>query len=115
MTRVKRGYIARRRRNRIRLFASGFKGSHSKQFRAAKQQKQRALISAKGDRIKRKRAFRRLWIARINAAVRFYGVSYSKFVHCMYKNQLPLNRKTLAQMATLHNPCFSTISQKIVA
>nr|ANZ53618.1 ribosomal protein L20 [Gnetum gnemon] len=114
MTRVKRGFTARRRRNKILTFASGFQGSHSKQFRVAKQQKKRALISAERDRMKRKRDFRRLWIARINAAVRFSGLSYNQFVYCMYKNRLSQNRKNLAQIATLCTPFFSTFSQKIM-
>ena len=114
MTRVKRGFIARRRRNKIITFASGFQGSHSKQFRVAKQQKKRALISAERDRMKRKRIIRRLWIARINAAARFSGLSYSQFVYCMYKNRLCPNRKNLAQIATLCHKFFYIFSQKIM-
>nr|AKH66235.1 ribosomal protein L20 [Ephedra torreyana] len=115
MTRVKRGYITRRRRNKNLAFASGFHGSHSKQFRAAKQQKQKALTSAKHDRLKQKRNFRCLWIVRINAAVRRLGVPYNKYINCMYKKRLPSNRKTLAQIATLENNSFYIISKNILA
>ncbi|GFP98069.1 50S ribosomal protein l20 chloroplastic [Phtheirospermum japonicum] len=70
MTRIKRGYIARRRRTQIRLFASSFRGAHSRLTRTITQQKIRALVSAHRDRDKQKRNFRRLWIARINAVIR---------------------------------------------
>ena len=77
MTRIKRGYIARRRRTKIRLFASSFRGAHSRLTRTITQQKIRALVSAHRDRDRKKRDFRRLWITRINAVIRERGVSYS--------------------------------------
>ena len=103
MTRIKRGYIARRRRTKIRLFASTFRGAHSRLTRTITQQKIRALVSAHRDRDRQKRDFRRLWITRINAAIRERGVyyNYSKFIHDLYKRQLLLNRKILAQVDTL--------------
>nr|QVL26136.1 ribosomal protein L20 [Macbridea alba] len=115
MTRIKRGCIARRRRTKIRLFASSFRGSHSRLTRTITQQKIRALVSAHRDRDKQKRNFRRLWITRINAVIREAGVfnSYSKFIHDLYKNQLLLNRKILAQMAISNRNCFSMISNEI--
>nr|YP_010138406.1 ribosomal protein L20 [Torreya fargesii var. yunnanensis]QPO90346.1 ribosomal protein L20 [Torreya fargesii var. yunnanensis] len=114
MTRVKRGYIAQKRRKNILAFVSGSRGTHSKLFRIANQQKMRALISAHRDRIKRKRDFRRLWITRINAASRANGVSYNRFIQFLYKRQLLTNRKTLAQLAILDSNCFYMILEKIL-
>nr|AMQ33323.1 ribosomal protein L20 [Stenogyne sessilis] len=115
MTRIKRGYIARRRRTKIRLFASSFRGSHSRLTRTITQQKIRALVSAHRDMDKQKRNFRRLWITRINAVIReervFY--SYSKFINDLYKKQLLLNRKILAQMAISNRNCLYMISNEI--
>ena len=103
MTRIKRGYIARRRRIKIRLFASSFRGAHSRLTRTITQQRIRALVSAHRDRDRKKRDFRRLWITRINAVIRGIGVSdsYSRLIHNLYKKQLLLNRKILAQVDTL--------------
>nr|UZT28166.1 ribosomal protein L20 [Caryopteris forrestii] len=115
MTRIKRGYIARRRRTKIRLFASSFRGSHSRLTRTITQQKIRALVSAHRDRDKQKRNFRRLWITRINAVIREKGVSdsYSKLIHNLYKRRLLLNRKILAQIAISNRNCFYMISNEI--
>nr|YP_009512032.1 ribosomal protein L20 [Araucaria angustifolia]AXI97959.1 ribosomal protein L20 [Araucaria angustifolia] len=113
MTRVKRGYIARKRRKKILTFVSGSRGAHSKLFRTANQQKNRALVSAHRDTSKKKRDLRRLWITRINAASRANGVSYNKFIQYLYKRQLLLNRKTLAQIAVLDSNCFSIIFKNI--
>nr|YP_009109227.1 ribosomal protein L20 [Corallorhiza wisteriana]AIW51696.1 ribosomal protein L20 [Corallorhiza wisteriana] len=115
MTRVKRGYTARRRRKKIRLFASTFKGAHSRFTRTTTQQRMRALVSSHRDRSRKKRDFRRLWITRINAVTRedrlFY--SYSLFIHNLYKRQLLLNRKILVQIALSNKNCFDIISNKI--
>nr|YP_009654530.1 ribosomal protein L20 [Pogostemon cablin]ANQ46341.1 rpl20 [Pogostemon cablin]QCH39816.1 ribosomal protein L20 [Pogostemon cablin]QCH39903.1 ribosomal protein L20 [Pogostemon cablin]QDH52516.1 ribosomal protein L20 [Pogostemon cablin]QDH52603.1 ribosomal protein L20 [Pogostemon cablin] len=115
MTRIKRGYIARKRRTKIRLFASSFRGSHSRLTRTITQQKIRALVSADRDRDKQKIHFRRLWITRINAVIRegivFY--SYSKLIHDLYKKQLLLNRKILAQIAISNRNCLYMISNEI--
>nr|UFK62307.1 ribosomal protein L20 [Clerodendrum cyrtophyllum] len=115
MTRIKRGYIARRRRTKIRLFASSFRGSRSRLTRTITQQKIRALVSAHRDRDKQKRNFRRLWITRINAVIREGGVSYSysKLIHNLYKRRLLLNRKILAQIAISNRNCFYMISNEI--
>nr|YP_010233213.1 ribosomal protein L20 [Centranthera grandiflora]QSX28416.1 ribosomal protein L20 [Centranthera grandiflora] len=115
MTRIKRGYIARRRRTKIRLFASSFLGAHSRRTRTITQQKIRALVSAHRDRDKQKRNFRRLWIARINAVIREGEVYYiySKFIHDLYKRQLLLNRKILAQIAISNRNCLYMISNEI--
>nr|YP_010365043.1 ribosomal protein L20 [Hippophae tibetana]QGW14966.1 ribosomal protein L20 [Hippophae tibetana]UNZ11656.1 ribosomal protein L20 [Hippophae tibetana] len=116
MTRIKRGYIARRRRTKIRLFASSFRGAHSRLTRTITQQKIRALVSAHRDRGRQKRDFRRLWITRINAVIRsndkYY--SYSSFIHNLYKRQLLLNRKILAQIAILNRNCLYMISNEII-
>nr|YP_009938637.1 ribosomal protein L20 [Verbascum phoeniceum]YP_009947157.1 ribosomal protein L20 [Verbascum chinense]YP_010023244.1 ribosomal protein L20 [Verbascum thapsus]YP_010413252.1 ribosomal protein L20 [Verbascum brevipedicellatum]YP_010413339.1 ribosomal protein L20 [Verbascum sinaiticum]YP_011015371.1 ribosomal protein L20 [Verbascum blattaria]YP_011015457.1 ribosomal protein L20 [Verbascum chaixii]YP_011015543.1 ribosomal protein L20 [Verbascum songaricum]AKZ23586.1 ribosomal protein L20 [Ver len=115
MTRIKRGYIARRRRTKIRLFASSFRGAHSRLTRTITQQKIRALVSAHRDRDKQKRNFRRLWITRINAVIREGGVSYSysKLINDLYKRQLLLNRKILAQIAISNKNCLYMISNEI--
>lgn len=115
MTRVKRGYIARRRRTKIRLFASTFIGAHSRLTRTITQQKMRALVSSHRDRGRQKRDFRRLWITRINAVIREKGVSYSysKLIHDLYKRQLLLNRKILAQIAISNRNCLYMISNEI--
>nr|WEV91801.1 ribosomal protein L20 [Stephanotis volubilis] len=116
MTRIRRGYIARRRRTKMRLFASSLRGAHSKLTRTITQQKIRALFSAHRDRGSQKRNFRRLWITRINAVIREKGVSYSysRLIHDLYKGRLLLNRKILAQIAILNRDCLYTISNKII-
>nr|AWI72689.1 ribosomal protein L20 [Leptadenia albida] len=116
MTRISRGYIARRRRTKMRLFASSFRGAHSKRTRTITQQTIKALFSAHRDRGSQKRIFRRLWITRINAVIRERGVSYnySRLIHDLYKEQLLLNRKILAQMAILNRDCLYMISNEII-
>src|SRR5579871_2025922 len=106
MTRVKRGYIARKRRKNIFTLTSGFQGAHSKLFRTANQQGMRALASSYRDRSKRKRDYRRLWITRINAAARTHGISYNKLIQNLYQNKI-LNKKTF-----LEANCFQK-SQKM--
>nr|YP_009442129.1 ribosomal protein L20 [Emmenopterys henryi]ATN40335.1 ribosomal protein L20 [Emmenopterys henryi] len=120
MTRIRRGYIARRRRTKIRLFASSFRGAHSRLTRTITQQKIRALVSARRDRNSKKRNFRRLWIIRINAVIRERVVegavsySYSRLIHDLYKRQLLLNRKILAQIAISNRNCLYMISNEII-
>nr|QBS50127.1 ribosomal protein L20 [Syringa pubescens subsp. microphylla]QSQ71712.1 ribosomal protein L20 [Syringa pubescens subsp. microphylla] len=116
MTRIKRGYIARRRRTKTRLFASSFRGAHSKLTRIITQQTIRALVSTHRDRDKQKRNFRRLWITRINAVIRekVVSYSYSKLIHDLYKRQLLLNRKILAQIAISNRNCLYMISNEII-
>lgn len=116
MTRIKRGYIARRRRTKIRLFASTFRGAHSRLTRTMTQQKMRALVSAHRDRGRQKRDFRRLWITRINAVIRENRISYSysRLIHDLHKGQLLLNRKILAQIAILNRNCLYMISNEII-
>nr|YP_009570805.1 ribosomal protein L20 [Limonium tenellum]QBC67898.1 ribosomal protein L20 [Limonium tenellum]QKN99051.1 ribosomal protein L20 [Limonium sinense]QVX31508.1 ribosomal protein L20 [Limonium tetragonum]USS60575.1 ribosomal protein L20 [Limonium aureum] len=116
MTRVIRGYIARRRRTKMRSFVSSFRGAHSKCIRIIAQQQIRALFSSHRDRDKKKINFRRLWITRINAAIRETKIyySYSKFIHDLYKRQLIFNRKILAQIAILNRNCLYRISDEII-
>ena len=116
MTRIKRGCIARRRRTKIRLFASSFRGAHSRLTRTITQQKIRALFSAYRDRGRQKRDFRRLWITRINAVIRGKSVyyNYNRLIHNLYKRQLLLNRKILAQIAILNRNCLYMISNEII-
>nr|YP_010559018.1 ribosomal protein L20 [Euphorbia neogossweileri]YP_010559761.1 ribosomal protein L20 [Euphorbia neoglaucescens]YP_010583576.1 ribosomal protein L20 [Euphorbia pseudomollis]UED20375.1 ribosomal protein L20 [Euphorbia neogossweileri]UED21280.1 ribosomal protein L20 [Euphorbia neoglaucescens]UGV22396.1 ribosomal protein L20 [Euphorbia pseudomollis] len=115
MTRIRRGYIARRRRTKIRLFVSSFRGAHSRLTRSITQQKIRALVSAHRDRDRQKITFRRLWVTRINAIIRENRVSYSysRLINNLYKRQLLLNRKILAQIAILNRNCLYTISNDI--
>ncbi|NJK33897.1 MAG: 50S ribosomal protein L20 [Oscillatoriales cyanobacterium SM2_2_1] len=111
MTRVKRGNVARKHRKKILKLAKGFRGSHSKLFRTANQQVMKALRYAYADRRKRKRDFRRLWITRINAAVRMQGLSYSQFAGKLKKADIQLNRKMLAQLAVLDPAAFKHVVQ----
>nr|QWM94192.1 ribosomal protein L20 [Bupleurum sikangense] len=116
MTRIRRGYVARRRRTKIRLFASSFRGAHSRLTRTITQQRIRALVSSHRDRDRQKRNFRRLWITRINAAIREIGVSYSysRLIHDLYKKKVLLNRKILAQLAISNKNCIYMISNEII-
>ena len=109
MARVKRGNVARKRRNKILKLAKGFRGSHSKLFRTANQQVMKALRYAYRYRRNRKRDFRRLWITRINAASRMHGVSYSQLIGQLKKADIEINRKMLAQMAVLDPDGFASV------
>lgn len=103
MARVKRGNVARNRRKKVLKITKGFQGSLSKLFRPAHQVMLHALKYAYRDRRRRKRDFRSLWIARINAGLGATGVSYSKFIGQANKKNVTLNRKVLASLA-IHNP-----------
>lgn len=109
MARVKRGNVARKRRNKVLKLAKGFRGSHHRLFRTANQQVMKALRYAYADRRKRKRDFRRLWIARINAAARMHGMSYSQLMGGLKKADIQLNRKMLSQMAILDPASFQKV------
>lgn len=109
MARVKRGNVARKRRNKILKLAKGFRGSHSKLFRTANQQVMKALRYAYRDRRNRKRDFRRLWITRINAAARMHDISYSQLIGQLKKANIEINRKMLAQMAVLDPEGFAKV------
>jgi large subunit ribosomal protein L20 len=109
MARVKRGNVARKRRNKILKLAKGFRGGHSKLFRTANQRVMKALTNAYRDRRRRKRDFRRLWIARINAAARIHGISYSRLIGALKKADIQINRKMLSQMAILDPNSFKAV------
>nr|YP_009332694.1 ribosomal protein L20 [Membranoptera weeksiae]AHZ94708.1 ribosomal protein L20 [Membranoptera weeksiae] len=109
MTRVKRGNVARKRRKKILKLAKGFRGSHSKLFRTAKQQVLKSLKYSYIGRKNKKRYYRRLWIMRINASVRLYGISYSQFIYFLKKINIALNRKMLAQLAIIDKKAFDFI------
>ncbi|MBW1695181.1 MAG: 50S ribosomal protein L20 [Deltaproteobacteria bacterium] len=97
--RIKRGYKARRRRKKVLKLAKGFRGGRSKLYRSAADAVDKALMYAYRDRRWRKRDFRRLWIARINAAVRMNNLSYSKFMSGLKAANIELDRKVLAEIA----------------
>lgn len=99
MARVKGAMHTRKRRKRILKLAKGYYGARSKQFRTAKQAVMKAGVYAYAGRKMRKRDFRQLWIARINAGTRMYGLSYSKFMHGLKLAGIEMNRKMLAEMA----------------
>ncbi len=99
MARIKGGVNARKKHNRTLKLAKGYRGARSKQYRVAKQSVMRALASSYAGRKQRKRQFRQLWIARINAAARMNGLSYSKFIYGLKLAGVELNRKMLSEMA----------------
>jgi large subunit ribosomal protein L20 len=107
--RIKRGFKARRRRKKVLKLAKGFRGGHSKLFRTAADTVDRALQFAYRDRRQRKRDFRKLWIARINAAARMNEMSYSRFMHGLKLAGVELDRKVLAELAVSDPAGFSRI------
>ena len=111
MARVKGGIGAKKRHNRTLKLAKGYRGARSKQYRVAKQSVMRALASSYAGRKQRKREFRRLWIARINAAARINGISYSQFMHGLKLADVELNRKVLADMAVNDPQGFATLAE----
>ncbi len=108
--RIKRGFKARRRRNKIFQLAKGFRGGRSKLFRTAADSVDKALMYAYRDRKVRKREYRQLWIARINAAARMNGLSYSKFIHGLKAASVELDRKVIAELAVSDPAGFSQIA-----
>ena len=111
MARIKGGMNAKKRHNRVLKMAKGYKGARSKQYRVAKQSVMRALTSSYAGRKERKRQFRQLWIARINAASRINGVSYSVFMHGLKLAGVDLNRKVLADMAVNDAAGFAKLAE----
>jgi len=99
MTRVKRGNVSRKRHKKILKMSKGYRGAGSILFRTANQQNMKALRYSYRNRRQKKRDFRRLWISRVNAAVRRFGLSYSEFMHYLKKRSIKLNRKVLAQLS----------------
>ncbi len=111
MARVKGGLNAKKRHNRVLKLAKGYRGARSKQYRIAKQSVMRALTSAYAGRKERKRQFRQLWIARINAAARMNGLSYSKFMYGLKTAGVEMNRKILADMAVNDAAAFTALAE----
>ena len=108
--RVKRGFKARKRRKKVLKLAKGFRGGRSKLFRTATDAVDKALMYAYRDRRARKRDFRRLWIARINAATRMNNLPYSKFIHGLKLADVRLDRKVLAELAVSDPSGFAKIA-----
>ena len=111
MARIKGGMNARKKHNRVLKLAKGYRGSRSKQYRVAKQSVMRALTSSYAGRKERKRQFRQLWIARINAAARINGLSYSKFMYGLKLAGVEMNRKMLAELAVNDAEGFAKLAE----
>ncbi len=115
MPRVKRGVTARARHKKVLAAAKGFTQRRNNVFRIAKQAVMKAGQYAYRDRRTKKRVFRSLWIARINAAVREHDLTYSVFINGLNKAQIDLDRKVLADMAVLDKPSFAAIVERVKA
>ena len=111
MARVKGGLGAKKRHNRTLKLAKGYRGARSKQYRVAKQSVMRALTSSYAGRKERKRQFRQLWIARINAAARMNGISYSQMMHGLKVAGVDINRRMLAEMAVNDAAGFAALAE----
>ena len=111
MARIKGGMNAKKKHNRVLKLAKGYRGARSKQYRVAKQSVMRALTSSYAGRKQKKRQFRQLWIARINAAARMNGLFYSKFMYGLKLAGVELNRKVLADMAVNDAEGFATLAE----
>jgi large subunit ribosomal protein L20 len=111
MARVKGGMNAKKKHNRVLKLAKGYRGARSKQYRIAKQTVMKALSTAYAGRKQKKRQFRRLWIARINAAARMNGLSYSKFMYGLKLSDIDLNRKVLSDMAVSDPEGFAALCE----
>ncbi|MBQ3664820.1 MAG: 50S ribosomal protein L20 [Lachnospiraceae bacterium] len=111
MARIKGGLNAKKKHNRVLKLAKGYRGARSKQYRVAKQSVMRALTSSYAGRKQKKRQFRSLWIARINAAARINGMSYSKFMYGLKTAGVEINRKILADMAVNDAEGFAKLAE----
>ena len=111
MARVKGGLNAKKKHNRVLKLAKGYRGARSKQYRIAKQSVMRALTSAYAGRKQKKRQMRQLWIARINAAARMNGLSYSKFMFGLKTAGIEMNRKMLSEMAIYDPAGFAALCE----
>ena len=111
MARIKGGMNAKKKHKKVLKLAKGYRGARSKQYRVAKQSVMRALTSSYAGRKERKRQFRQLWIARINAAARINGLSYSKFMYGLKLAGVEVNRKMLAEMAVNDANGFATLAE----
>jgi large subunit ribosomal protein L20 len=111
MARIKGGLNAKKRHNRVLKLAKGYRGARSKQYRVAKQSVMRALASSYAGRKEKKRQFRQLWIARINAGARMNGLSYSKMMHGLKVAGVEINRKMLAELAVNDAEGFKDLAE----
>ena len=111
MARIKGGVGAKKRHNRTLKLAKGYKGARSKQYRVAKQSVMRALTSSYAGRKERKRQFRQLWIARINAAARLNGLTYSRLIAGLNKAGVAVNRKMLSELAISDPAAFAKLAE----
>ncbi len=111
MARIKGGLNAKKKHNRVLKLAKGYRGARSNQYRIAKQSVMRALATSYAGRKERKRQFRQLWIARINAAARLNGLSYSRFMYGLKLAGVEMNRKMLAEMAVNDAEGFKTLAE----
>ena len=111
MARTKGGMNAKKKHNRVLKLAKGYRGARSKQYRVAKQSVMRALTSSYAGRKQRKRQFRQLWIARINAAARINGLSYSRFMYGLKLAGVEMNRKVLSDMAINDAEGFAKLAE----
>ena len=111
MARIKGGLNAKKKHNRTLKLAKGYRGARSKQYRVAKQSVMRALTSSYAGRKQKKRQFRQLWIARINAAARMNGLSYSKMMHGLKVANVDINRKMLAELAVNDAERFAALAE----
>jgi large subunit ribosomal protein L20 len=109
MPRVTRGFKARRRRNKVLSLAKGFRGGKHRLFKTAAEAVDRALCYAYRDRRVKKREFRQLWIARINAAAKQNGISYSRLISGLSKNSIELDRKVLSNLAIVDPNAFAAV------
>jgi len=113
MPRSVNAVASRKRRKKILKLAKGYFGARKNVYTVAKNAVEKGLVYAYVHRKQKKRAFRRLWIARINAAVRAYGMSYSRFINALSTKGIDLNRKVLADMAMNHPEVFKAIVEKV--
>ena len=111
MARIKGGLNAKKKHNRVLKLAKGYRGARSKQYGVAKQSVMRALTESYKGRKQKKRQFRQLWIARINAAARINGLSYSKFMYGLKLANIDLNRKVLSEMAVNDAEGFAKLAE----
>jgi large subunit ribosomal protein L20 len=111
MARIKGGMNAKKKHNRVLKLAKGYRGARSKQYRVAKQSVMRALTSSYAGRKQKKRQYRQLWIARINAAARMNGLSYSRFMYGLKLAGVEMNRKVLADMAVNDAEGFAKLAE----
>ena len=115
MSRVSSHVASRRRRNKVLKLAKGYWGNRSRALKTARETVERALVYSYRGRKERKRDFRRLWIARINAATREHGLSYSVFINALNKSGIKLNRKVLADLAVNDSEAFKSIVNRVMS